>query len=322
MIDKLKRKVISGKFLQKEEACDLLYADDKEALYKASGEITRHFCKNKFDMCSIINARSGRCPENCKWCAQSGHYKTHIETYDLIDKEECKKQASGVFSQGIHHLGLVTSGRNIQGELLTRICSLYRYISETGTNTRLCASMGLLNKGDLMLLKAAGVQRYHCNLETAPSYFSTLCTTHTQEDKIKTIHAAQEIGMEVCSGGIIGMGETAEQRIELAFALKQLNIQSIPINILQPISGTPLENMNPLSTEEILTTIALFRFINPGAYLRLAGGRAQLSPGVLKKALACGINSAIVGDMLTTVGSKVTDDKELFSNCGYSIDNN
>lgn len=321
MIDKLKRKVISGELLQEEEAFCLLYTDDKDALYKASGEITRHFCKNKFDMCSIINARSGRCPENCKWCAQSGHYKTDIETYNLIDKDECRKQASQIFSQGIHHLGLVTSGRKIQGKLLTQICSLYRHISNMETNTRLCASMGLLNKQDLLLLKSAGVRRYHCNLETAPSYFSTLCTTHNQKDKIKTIRAAQEIGMEVCSGGIIGMGETEKQRIELAFSLKRLNIKSIPINILQPISGTPLENICPLSPEEILTTIALFRFINPDAYLRLAGGRAQLTQDTLKKSLTCGINSAIVGDMLTTVGSKVADDKELFVNCGYSINN-
>lgn len=322
MIEKLKRKVISEKPLQVEEAFELLHVTDKEALYTASGEITRHFCKNKFDMCSIINARSGQCSENCKWCAQSGHYKTNIETYNLIDKDECNKQASHTFSQGIHHLGLVTSGRKIQNELLIQICNLYRYISDAKTNTRLCASMGLLNKEELLLLKSAGVRRYHCNLETAPSYFSALCTTHTQEDKIKTIRSAQEIGMEVCSGGIIGMGETAEQRIELAFTLKHLNIQSIPINILQPISGTPLENIHPLPSEDILTTVSLFRFINPKAYLRLAGGRAQISPATLKKALMCGINSAIVGDMLTTIGSNVTDDKKLFTNCGYSIDNN
>ncbi|WP_307766686.1 biotin synthase BioB [uncultured Coprobacter sp.] len=321
MIEKLKNKVLSGEHLSEREAFSLLKTTDKEALYKASGEITKHFCKNKFDMCSIINARSGKCPEDCKWCAQSGHYKTQINTYSLIDREECKKQASQVFQQKIHHLGLVTSGRKVQGELLTRVCDLYKYISSININTRLCASLGLLDKQELSLLLAAGVKRYHCNLETAPSYFPTLCSTHTQEEKIKTIRAAQEIGMEVCSGGIIGMGETAEQRIELAFTLKHLNIHSIPINILQPIPGTPLEQTVPLSPDELLTTIALFRFINPDAYLRLAGGRAQLSQDILKKALMIGINSSIVGDMLTTVGSKVAEDKKLFTNCGYSIDN-
>ena len=321
MIKKLKDKVLSGGHLSEREAFSLLKTTDKEALYKASGEITKHFCKNKFDMCSIINARSGKCPEDCKWCAQSGHYKTHINTYYLIDREECQKQATLAFQQKIHHLGLVTSGRKVQGELLTRVCDLYKHISSINTNTRFCASLGLLDKQELSLLLATGVKRYHCNLETAPSYFPTLCSTHTQEEKIKTIRAAQEIGMEVCSGGIIGMGETAEQRIELAFILKQLNIHSIPINILQPIPGTPLEQTAPLSPDEILTTIALFRFINPDAYLRLAGGRAQLSQDTLKKALMIGINSSIVGDMLTTVGSKVAEDNKLFTNCGYSIDN-
>ena len=321
MIKKLKDKVLSGGHLSEREAFSLLKTTDKEALYKASGEITKHFCKNKFDMCSIINARSGKCPEDCKWCAQSGHYKTHINTYSIIDREECQKQATLAFQQKIHHLGLVTSGRKVQGELLTRVCDLYKHISSINTNTRFCASLGLLDKQELSLLLAAGVKRYHCNLETAPSYFPALCSTHTQEEKIKTIRTAQEIGMEVCSGGIIGMGETAEQRIELAFTLKQLNIHSIPINILQPIPGTPLEQTAPLSPDEILTTIALFRFINPDAYLRLAGGRAQLSQDTLKKALMIGINSSIVGDMLTTVGSKVAEDKKLFTNCGYSIDN-
>lgn len=317
MIEKLKNKVLSGEDLSEKEALSLLNMADKESLYKASGEITRFFCKNKFDMCSIINARSGKCPEDCKWCAQSIHYKTHIETHGLIDQTECEKTATQIFQQKINHLGLVTSGRKVQGESLAKICNLYRHLSKISDNTSLCASMGLLNKEELSLLQAAGVKRYHCNLETAPSYFITLCTTHSQEEKIQTIRAAQEIGLDVCSGGIIGMGETAEQRIELAMILRQLNIQSIPINILHPIPGTPLEKMPPLSSEEILTTIAIFRFINPKAFLRLAGGRAQLSQETLKKALATGINSAIVGDMLTTIGSKVEEDKKLFAHCGY-----
>lgn len=318
MINRLKDKVLSGESITEKEAVLLSNVDDKESLYEAAHQITRQLCGHYFDSCSIINAKSGRCPENCKWCAQSSHYHTQIEKYDLIDEVTGLEIAQKNQQAGIRRIALVTSGKQQKGDKLLPICAIFEKL-KVNTRMQLCASLGLLSKNELIQLQKAGVQRYHCNLETAPSYFNTLCSTHTQEQKIETIRAAQDIGMDVCSGGIIGMGETMLQRIELAFKLKELNIQSIPINILQPIKGTPLENQPPLEPEEILTTVALFRFINPTAFLRFAGGRASICKEIQQKLLYIGINSAIMGDMLTTVGSKTDEDKILFQASGYTL---
>ncbi len=318
MINKLKNRVIEGGEITHDDALWLVSQPQKELLYDSAREITSHFFSRRFDMCSIINAKSGQCSEDCKWCAQSAHFKTKVDTYELLSVEECVQSAMHNHKHGVSKFALVTSGRKLSKGDLDKVSDIYKKIAQS-CDIKLCASMGLLDVEELKQLKNSGVQRYHCNLESAPSIFPSLCTTHTQQQKIETIKAAQSIGMSICSGGIIGMGESMEQRIELAFVLKGLGVDSIPINILQPIKGTPLEGSTPLSDEDILTTVAIFRFINPTAWLRFAGGRAQMSRPTLESALKIGVNSSIVGDMLTTIGSQIKEDKELITKMGYEL---
>lgn len=318
MIENLKKKVLAGGQISGEEALALSHCGAKKELYQAAGEIRDKLAGRGFDLCAIINARSGRCPENCKWCAQSAFFKTNIEEYDLVDESACFKVADMNGKYGVGKFSFVTSGRTLSDRNIDRICEYARELGVRYPDMHLCASMGLLKKEQLQRLKEAGIRRYHCNLETSAQYFPNLCTTHTTEEKIATIRAAREIGMEVCSGGIIGMGESMQDRIDMALLLRDLGITSIPLNVLSPIPGTPLENMPPLSDEEVLTTIAVFRFIHPKAYLRFAGGR-KLIAHIEEEAIGAGINAAIVGDLLTTVGSKVAEDMEKVKKLGFTI---
>ncbi len=315
-IQDIKARILQGGDITETEAIALLSYGNKEELYEAAHEVTRHFLGNSFDTCSIINAKSGNCPEDCKWCAQSGHYATSAEKYSLISPSVCVAQATYNHKQGIGRFSLVASGRRQTDKEIDLISISYRAIKRANPTLKCCASLGLLYEHQLQKLFEAGVTTYHCNMESAPSHFPNLCSTHTQEDKEKTLEAARRVGMRICSGGILGMGETEEQRVELAFYLKRLGTYSIPINILQPILGTPLEEAKPLTEEEVLTAVSLFRLINPRAYLRFSGGRAQLSPETQRKAIYCGINSAITGDLLTTVGQQAADDMAMIQEMG------
>lgn len=315
MINTIEHQVINGNNISEAEALELQKTCSTESLYAAADRVRLHFVGNKIDTCSIMNARSGRCSEDCKWCSQSAHHHSKVEIYPLVSQQEALRHALDNFNKGVGRFSLVTSGRTMSDLDIEKASEIYRLIASQ-CSIYLCASMGLLNKAQLQRLKDSGVGHYHCNIETAPSFFPTLCSTHTFEEKCRTINWAREVGLQICSGGIIGMGETIEQRIEMAFALRKIGVVSIPMNILNPIPGTPLENTEPLTDDEILRTFALFRLINPTAHIRFAGGRTRISH-IQHKALRSGVSAALVGDLLTTIGSNIQQDKELFAECGF-----
>lgn len=282
-----------------------------EELSAAADLLRRRWSGDRVDTCSIVNARSGRCGEDCKWCAQSAHHSTGVTEYEYIPYAEALRHAIHNSDRGVHRFSLVTSGRRVSAANLQRFCSIYRDIAAK-TPIHLCASMGLLSADELRELRSAGVERYHCNLETAASFFPTLCTTHTHADKLRTIAAAREAGMEVCSGGIIGMGETMRQRLELAAEARDAGSVSMPVNFLNPIPGTPLEDTPLLEEEELIRSVAMMRIVAPKVSIRFAGGRARVSEEGTRRLLKGGVSGSLVGDMLTTVGNKIEDDYDLF----------
>lgn len=298
------------------EAQALLQYPDLDALCDAADMITRALQPERVDSCSIVNARSGLCGEDCKWCAQSMKWAGKCEHYEYLPYNRTLEAARHNEKEGIRRFSLVTSGRTLSAASLREFCDQYRKLSED-TDLYLCASMGLLDYEQMKALRDAGVKRYHCNMESSAEVFATLCSTHTPEDKMRTIGYARELGMEVCSGGIIGMGETAQQRLDFAFQLAALNPDSVPINILNPIPGTPLENTPLISEEEIIRTAAIFRFVLPRQSIRFAGGRMRLSEKSMDRMMRGGVNGVLMGDMLTTVSNQIADDRRLFERTGW-----
>lgn len=315
-LKEITQRIKDGGDLTRKEASELLHLTDRESLYEAAHCITAHFAPTLFDTCSIVNVKSGHCPEDCKWCAQSAHYHTDADEYSALETQECVQQAAFNRKQGVGRFSLVASGRRPTVADMNRYLDIYASIHREVPDIKLCASLGLCTEEQLHRLREAGVTTYHCNMESAPEFFGTLCTTHTQRQKEETLAAARKVGMRICSGGIIGMGESAEQRIDFAFYLRHIGSLSIPINILQPIPGTPLQDTPPLTEDEYLTTVALFRLINPRAFLRFSGGRAQLSDEIQRRAIYIGINAAITGDLLTTIGCTTPHDMAMITEMG------
>ena len=316
MITTLQKKVINGGTLSREEAI-LLSSAQLEPLCEAADQIRRHFCGNAFDMCSIINGKSGKCPEDCKYCAQSSHYSADTAVYPLLSTDEILREAKANAADGILRFSIVTSGKRLSDQEVEQVCDSFRKIRET-CGISLCASMGLLSQKQFKMLKSAGVVRYHNNLETSRRFFPHICTTHTYEDKIQAIRDARESGLTVCSGGIIGLGETMEDRIDMALTLRDLQIRSVPINVLNSIPGTPLEHNAPLPEDEVCRTAAIFRFLLPDSILRMAGGRGLMEDQG-RRVFRSGANGAITQNMLTTGVIAVREDRQLAEELGFEI---
>lgn len=314
----LAQQIIEGKRLKRGDDFSVFLECDLKELCEGADRIRKHFVGDKVDLCSIINGRSGKCPEDCKYCAQSAHNHTNCEVYDFLPEEEIVEVCKFNESQGVDRFSIVTAGRALTGEEFEKAIHAYETMHRE-CKIDLCASMGFLNEEQLHRLHEAGVSSYHHNIETSRRNFPNICTTHTYEQKIETLKKVKAEGMCACSGGIIGMGETWEDRIDMAVSLAELGIDSIPINALMPIKGTPLENMEQLSEEEILRTIAMFRYINPEANIRLAAGRALLTNDG-EYAFTSGASATITGDMLTTVAcATIQSDKQMLENLGRDV---
>lgn len=310
-------KVLKGEQITREEAL-YLYEQPLEELCERADRIRRHFCADTFDICTIINGKSGSCSENCKFCAQSAHNHTCAAQYPLLSAEEILEQAKINHEQGVLRYSIVTSGKRLSDEEVDRMCDVVRRIREE-VGILVCVSFGLLDERQFRKLKEAGVTRVHNNLETSRRNFANVCTTHTFDDKVQAIHAAQAAGLEVCSGGIMGLGETVEDRIDMALEIRELGIRSVPVNMLNPIPGTPFEKNERLTEEDMRRIVAVYRFILPDGFIRLAGGRGLLAD----KGRGCfesGANAAISGDMLTTAGITTGTDMELLKELGYKAE--
>lgn len=315
-IDSLKEKVLRNETLSKEEAFFLANADLNE-LSRAADEIRTHFMGDDFDMCSVLSIKGGHCSENCRFCSQSSISKAEVKHFPLKASEEILSDARLRSEQGMRHYCLVSAGRRLSNEEVTKLCETVRQIRQE-TNLLPCVSGGLLTLPQLKQLKEAGIVMIHNNLESSKSFFQTLCSSHTYEDKLETVRNARKAGLSVCCGGLFGLGESWEDRIELALTIRSLDVQSVPINLLDPVPGTPMEAQPVLTEEEVRRIIALFRFLLPRQYIRLAAGRDYLPDA----GLACfqaGANAAITGDLLTVMGISIPKDFQTIRELGYKI---
>lgn len=295
--------------MSRQEIDDLLKLPLPELISMAD-KIRQEFVGPKLELCSILNAKSGLCSQDCKFCAQSARHQTGASVYQFKAKGEILEAAKRAKDIGAERFDIVTSGETLSKDELDKTCDAIAEVTSK-IDIKMCASLGSLDEEALISLKQAGLSRYHHNIETSPDYFPRIVTTHTFQDRIRTIKAAKRAGLEVCSGGIIGMGETIEDRIEMAICLKELDVNSVPINVLVPIKGTPLETRETLSCHEAIRTIAIFRIILKDKIIKIAAGRESVLKDFQAMAFMAGANGMLIGGYLTIKGREVSEDRKL-----------
>lgn len=299
--------------ITKKEALELINLKGNELLnlFSVANEVRNKYCGDILETCTITNAKSGKCSENCKFCAQSSWYNTNIKSYPLKNKDILKKEFELSQKNGNVRFGIVASGKNMKigTEEFNTILEFIKETLDKNKNAYICCSLGLLEEKEMKELKKAGAKRYHCNIQTSPDTYSIYsATTHSFEDRINTIKNAKKVGLEVCSGGIIGMGENWKDRINMAFALKELDVDGIPINILNPIKNTPHGELKTLSAIEVLKTIAIFRIILKNKNIKIAAGRENIFKDFMGSGFLSGANGMLIGGYLTVKGRGIEED--------------
>ena len=298
----------------KEELIRLYNLDLQELL-----NISQMYVKNDVEFCSLINARNGKCSQNCKYCAQSSHYNTEIDTFPLVDVDKVVNAAEDSLKYGASRFAIVTSGKTPQESDFAKILCMIEKINKI-EGLKSCASIGILNEEQAQKLAMVGLKRFHHNINTSRTYYPEVCTTHSFEERINTCKLVKKYGMELCCGVILGMGETPEQRIEMAMILAELEPDSLPVNILMPIAHTPFENyIDKIDEENILRTLAIIKIANPKSVVRLCGGRMRLSRENQEKALMTSVDGLMTGNYLTTIGANPQQDIEMVKNIGKKI---
>lgn len=270
--------------------------------------ISAEYLTDNIEFCSLINARNGKCSQNCKYCAQSSHYCTNIESYPLVEIDDVRKTALEAKSHKASRFAIVTSGKTPDESDFDKMLEMIKEINKID-NLKSCASIGILNEEQAKKLAESGLRRFHHNINTSKSYYPEVCTTHSWDDRYNTCMLVKKYGMELCCGVILGMGESIEQRVEMALELAEIQPDSIPINILMPIPETPFENyLDKIDEENVLRTLAIFKIANPKSVLRFCGGRMRLSEENQEKALKTCVEGILIGNYLTTVGKEPQED--------------